>query len=256
MKAIWKGSISFGLVNIPVAMHSVCEPKSITFTVLCRDCQMPLRYKRICTSCNKEIPWDQVVKGFEFEKGHFVVFSKEEIESISALSTKHITIIGFAEPTDIDPVYFSKHYYISPEKGAEKAFYLLHTAMSLKNIVAICKVVVRNKEYIGLIRPYKKILIVTLLHYESEIRKPPSECETFKLSKEEVTLATNLIEALKKEFKLTDFKDEFRTKLEELIKQKVGGKSIVIQREKEVTATKDLMGALEESIKQIARTKK
>ncbi len=259
-KAIWKGSISFGLVNIPVKLYTATEEKAIQFHNVHSVCGTPLQQKRWCPTCQKEVPWDEVAKGFKISKDKWVIITQEELESLKPSSTKTIDIIQFVDISQVDPIYYQKAYYVVPDEQGVKAFSLFVEALRLANKAAVAKLVMRNKQYLVLIRPYKKGLVMHVLYYAPEIRDINELAELKNLvvvTKEELELARALIQKLTvPEFKIEDFKDEYTEKLKQLIESKAEGKEIKVEQEKPEERVKDLMEALKASIEVVDKKKK
>lgn len=222
MKAVWQGSISFGLVDIPIKLYSATEPRTISFKLLCQKCKTPITYKRYCPKCKKEVTWDKVVYGLKMGKG-YKVFTREQLDHLKPTKSDFASVIGFIEMSDIDPIYFQKSYYILPEKKKEKAFYLFQEALRSSAKVAVVRITMRNKEYLAMIRPYKNILLMTTLLYQSEIRKTEGiEVSRPKITSEETKLANQLIAKYsKKEIHFEDYKDEFAEKIKDLLLGKI-----------------------------------
>jgi len=261
MKAIFSGTISFGLVTIPIKIYTATQPKEVEMHNLCGVCNTPLVYKRWCPKCQKEVEWNEIKKGFRISKEEWVVIEKSEIESIKLKSTKTIEILMFTDPSQLDPLFIQKSYIIVPAEEGLKAYSLLVEALSLLNKIAIGKVTLKNKEYVVALRAYKEALLMHALYYKNEIKdiSKLSELKSLpKVTKEEIELARVLIEKLSKEkLELEQFKDEYSEKLKQLIKAKVEGKQIVEEesKEKEVKA-KSLMEALKASVEEVEKKKK
>jgi len=254
-KAIWKGAISFGLVNIPVKLYSAAEPKLISFRLLCGKCGSPLEYKRWCPKCKREVPWDEVLHGFEYKKGKYVKFSKAELAKLPLPRSKNIQIIEFVDAGELDPLFFDKNYYVVPGEGAEHAYWLLKEALGLTNKVAVGKVTMRNKDYLVVLRAYKNLLLLTTLFYQDEIRPPefPELTAKVKIPKSELKLATELIRKLSAHFDLSEFKNQYKELMLQLIEAKIAGK--VIKPVPAKKPAKDLMAALKASIKAAPKKK-
>lgn len=261
MRAIWSGSISFGLVNIPIKIYTATEPKEIEFHNLCPDCHSPLQYKRWCPKCEKEVTWQEVKKGFKISKERWIVLEKEEIEKIKIPSTKTIEIQQFIDVSQIDPIYFEKAYYVVPEETGIKAYSLFVEALRLANKAAIGKVVLKNKEYLVVLRPFKKGLAMHILFYIREIRdieQLPELQNLVVVSKEELELAKILIGKLtEEEFDISRFKDQYTEALKKLIKAKAEGKELEIKvEEKPVEEAKNLMESLKASVEIVEKKRK
>ncbi|MEM5869788.1 MAG: Ku protein [Candidatus Aenigmatarchaeota archaeon] len=258
-RAIFTGAISFGLVHIPIRIYTATESKEIEFHNLCPECLSPLEYKRWCPKCQKEVAWQDVKKGFKISKERWVVLDKEEIEKLKLPSTKALEIQSFIDVSQIDPIFFQKAYYVVPEEGGEKPYSLLVEALRLANKAAIGKVVLKNKEYLVCLRPFKKGLVMHLLYFLREIKEIEELPELKNLvvvSKEELELAKALISKLtEEEFDASKFKDEYTEKLKELIKAKAEGKEVEIKAEERVAEAKSLMEALKASVEQAKKKK-
>ena len=251
IKVIWKGSISLGLVNIPVEVYPAVEPRVISFRELHKTCKTPLQHIRWCPVDKERVPWEDVVKGFEIAKDQYVVLTKEELESARLKTSSNIEIVGFVKKDEIDPIYFEKPYYIAPQKGGKKAFWLLKDILAELYKVAVGRVVLRNKEYLVAIYSYKNGLLMHTFHYAYEIRNM-NEIESLKkkakYSKEERKLAVELVNKLSMKFNIEKFKDRYAESLKEIIKAKLKGKKVTMPREK-IEKAKELMEALKESVR-------
>lgn len=222
MKSIWKGSISFGLVNIPVRLYSAIQEHAIGFTLLHNKCHTPIFYKRWCEHCKKEVPWADVVKGLKLENGEYAILTQEKLKALKPKTTDTITIVEFVNANQVEPIYLEHHYYVGPEKEGEKSFYLFLAALEKSKKVAIGTFVMRDKQYICVINPYHDTLLLTTLNYAYEIRpleEVPYLAAPKKLETAELKLAQDLINALsKKKFDLSKFKDTFAQELKAALK--------------------------------------
>lgn len=259
MRAIWNGSISFGLVNIPCKVYAATQPKEVQFHNLCSTCLTPLRHRRWCPKCEREVSWTEVKKGYRIAKDQWVVLEKEDLAKLRLHTTKTIDIIQFVDIGQIDPIYFQKSYYLAPEETGLKAYSLLVEALRIAGKVAIGKVVLRNKEFIVCLRPYRKGLTMHLLHYVGEV-KPIEQLEELKrlvvVSEEELKLAQTLIQGLTKpEFKLEEFKDRYAEAVRELVKAKVEGHEYEAKPEEVAAEAKSLMEALKASLEVVKKKK-
>jgi DNA end-binding protein Ku len=259
-RAIFKGAISFGLVHIPIKIYTAAETKEIEFHMLCPDCHTPLEYKRWCPKCEKEVPWQNIEKGFKISKERWVILKKEELQKIKLPTTKTIDIQAFVDISQIDPILLEKSYYVVPEEGGEKPYSLFVEALRLANKAAIGKVVMREKEYLVCLRPFKRGLVMHVLYYLGEIRdieKLPELERLVVVSKEELELAKALVNQLtEEELDLSKFKDEYTEALKRLIKAKIEGKEFAVKEEKPVEAAKSLMEALKASVEHVKKKKK
>ncbi len=236
MKAVWKGAIAFGLVNIPVKLYSVAEPKAISFRLLCGKCRSPLRYKRWCDKCKKEVSWENVVKGIEYARGKYFVITRDVLKKLRPEKSDLIEIMFFTDKGSIDPIYIGRRYYVVPDKAGEKAYFLLKEVLQATAKIAIGKFVMKEKQYLCAIESYKQGLLLTTLNYAYEVR-PIDLIEelkiTPKLGKKELALAKELIKKLyEEEFDINAFKDEFAEGLKELIKKMIKGEKIVVKKKR------------------------
>lgn len=252
MRAIWSGSISFGLVNIPVKLFSgVTGAHSLDLDMLSKKDLSPIRYARISTGTNKEVAWKDIVKGYEVEKGKYIVITDEDFKKASPEKTKTIDIVQFTAEEEIDPVFYEKPYYLVPDKGAEKPYALLLKALEKAKKVAIANCVIRNREHFFTIKPFaQKVLLLHQLRYADEISEIPEIKGTAKISSAEISLAMKLIDQLTNKFKPDSFKDTYINALRKMIKAKASGKKISAPAvaEKKPAAVKDLMHILKESL--------
>jgi len=259
-KSIWNGSISFGLVNIPVKVYTATVSKEISFKSLDKEGH-PIHYKRWCPICNREVEWNEIKKGYKISKDKYVIIEKSDLEKIRLKTTKAIEIIEFVDASQIDPLFYEKAYYVVPEETGKKAYVLFVEALRLTNKVAIGKVVMKNKEYLVALRAYKKGLVMHVLHYIGEV-KNIEELEEIKhlvpVREEELKLAQALIQKLtEKEFDISKFKDSYTEALKKLIKAKVEGKEIVeVEEEKKEEKEKSLVEALKASVEIASKKKK
>lgn len=253
MHTVWKGSISFGLVNIPVRLFTATEEKSVRFRQLHDECHTPIRYSRTCPSCERELDKDEIVKGYELEKGRFVVVSDEELNAIKPESQKTIDIVDFVELANIDPVYFNKTYYLSPQETGERAYSLLRQAMFDTNKIGIAQFTLRSKQSLAAVRVFDEALVLETIFYPDEVRavgEVPGLPKQATLPEKELTMAQELIAQLATPFEPDKYEDEYRRSVLDLIQQKATGKEV-----KEAPAEKphkvvDLMEALQASLNQ------
>ncbi|MEM0481181.1 MAG: Ku protein [Candidatus Aenigmatarchaeota archaeon] len=223
-KAIWKGFITFGLVNIPVKVYSSYNPKSLKFKLIHKVCNTPIIYKKFCPTCNKEVDWNEIERAYPLTKTKLIPISKEDFEKVKLKSTKEMEVLEFVDISEIDPIYFQKSYYIVPE-GSSKVYFLFVEALRTKNKAADAKVVIRNKEYVVVIRPYRKGLVMHVLYYIKEVRdieELPEIKEKIVINEADLKLASELIEKLTTSFDLSKYKDEYSEQLLQIIKEKAG----------------------------------
>mgnify|MGYP000108938498 CR=1 FL=1 len=258
-RSIWKGSISFGLVNIPIKIYSAVEPREIELHNLCNVCHTPLQYKRWCPKCEKEVAWKDIKKGYKISKDKWVVLEKADVESVKLPSSRTIDIQSFVDVAQIDPIYFEKSYYVVPQESGLKAYSLFVDALRLANKAAIGRIVMRNKEYIVALRAFRKGISMHVLYYAGEIRDIEQLSELKNLvvvSREELELASALVSKLtEKTFDAKRFKDRYTEALKKLIKAKAEGKKFEVKKEKHIEKAKDLMEALKASV-EAARKRK
>lgn len=225
MRSIWSGAISFGLVHIPVHLYSGTEEHALDLDMLHKTDFSPIRYARICKADGKEVPYSDIVKGYEYEKGEYIVLDDADFKSIHAEKTNTIEIVHFASKEEIDSIYFEKPYFLEPGKGADKSYVLLREALTETGKVGVVKFVLRNREHIGIIKPHGNAIILDQMRYASEIR----DVEELKLpkaeqaNKKELAMALKLIDQLTEEFKADAYKDEYSEVLKQLIDAKIKG---------------------------------
>jgi DNA end-binding protein Ku len=254
-RAIWTGSISFGLLNVPVRLYSAVSRKNVSFRELRASDSSRIRHKRVAEADGDEVPYDEIVKGYEIAPEQYVVLTREELEELDPQKTKAIEIQDFVDLDEIDPIYFDHPYYLGPDKGAEKAYALLVKAMGDSNKVAIARFVLRNRENLAAIRPMGKVLTMATMRFADEVVSPDELEDAIpqngkKLEKREVEMAGQLIESLSGGFDPDKYRDEYREELLSLIERKARGEEVVeaVSEEPKPTKAPDLMAALEESL--------
>jgi DNA end-binding protein Ku len=253
MHTMWKGSISFGLVNIPVKLHAATENKDVKFRSLHKKCHTPIKYEKVCPNCEEEISNEDIVKGYEYTKGKFVIVEDDELKSLEKeLDDKAVEIIDFVKMTDIDPIYFNRSYYLSPNDGGIKAYSLLRKALEETEKVGIAKIIIRSKEQLAVIRVYQNTLVMETIHYPDEVRNVsdvPNVPTTNQISDKELETAILLIDQLTSEFNPENYQDEYRERVLQLIESKRKGQQMVTPDKKEKPdKVLDLMTALQASI--------
>jgi len=255
-RAIWSGSISFGLLNVPVKLYSAVSRKNVSFRELREKDGSRVRHKRVAEADGEEVPYDEIVKGYEISPEQYVIVTRDELEEIDPKRTRAIEIQDFVDLDDIDPIYFDHPYYLGPDKGAEKAYALLVKAMGDAKKVAIARFVLRNREHLAAIRPADKVLTMATMRFADEVVAPDELGEDVvpengrKLDKREVEMAKQLIDSLTSDFDPSKYRDEYREELLALIDRKAQGKAVVepVSEEPKPTKAPDLMAALEESL--------
>jgi DNA end-binding protein Ku len=261
MHTIWKGSISFGLVNIPVKLHAATEDRDIKLRTLHKECHSPIKYEKTCPVCDVEVKNEDIVKAYEYTKGKFVVLEDEDLEALRKENEdKAVEIIDFVKITEIDPIYFQRSYFMSPNEGGGKAYSLLRKALEESQKVGIAKIIIRAKEQLAVVRVYNNTLVMETIHFPDEVRNAvdvPNVPEEDKVTEKELDTAIMLIDQLTTEFEPEKYKDDYRTALLELIEAKRTGKELVTPTEKEpVSNVTDLMAALQASIDRTKPEKK
>lgn len=258
MRSMWKGAISFGLVNVPVKLFTATENRDIRFNYLHKDCKTPIKYSKVCPTCNREIHQEELVRGYEYEKGRYVVIDDEDLASIPTETTKTVDILDFVDLSEIDPIYFEKSYYLAPNDGGQKAYELLKRAMEETGKIAIAKVVIRTKESLAAIRVRDNALVMETMFYPEEVRSTDALTElnyNVKVNENEVNMATNLISSLSENFDPEKYSNEYRGALMEVIQAKIAGEEISVPEAPTTGKVIDLMDALKASI-QMAKKEK
>lgn len=253
MHALWSGSISFGLVNIPIKLYAGSQDKVLDLTMLHKKDKSPIRYAKICRAENKEIPYTEIVKGYEYEKGEFVVLEDKDFEKANVRATHLIDIVQFSDQQDIDPRYFLKPYYLEPGKGADKAYALLRDALSYSKKVGIATFVIRNKPHLAVIKALDEVLLLNTLRFADEVRslKDLDLPEKSATNKKELDLALSLIDQLDRKFNPKEFHDNYTEELEKIISARAKGKTPVAKGKlPKDTRVKDLMATLRASLKE------
>jgi DNA end-binding protein Ku len=254
MRAIWNGSISFSLVNIPIKLYSAAESRDgLDLRMLHEKDHSPIRYGRICTEEEKEVPYDEIVKGYEYAKGEFVIISDEDFEAAGSKRTSTIEILEFTNENQIDVRYLERPYYMEPQKGAEKAYTLLREALRVKGRLAVAKFVLRNREHLALIKTVGQVLVLNQMRFPADLRSPGGlKLPTaLKPEKGELELAVRLIDQLTQPFVPEDFHDTYTEELQNRIDAKVKGKPAPKEEPADTKPVKDLMAALKASLEEV-----
>lgn len=256
MTAAHKGSISMGLVLIPIAMYKATVDNDIHFNQLDKESRARIRYKKYCSHCGKEVGSKDIVKGYEYEKDRYVVMTDEELEKIKTKKDKTIHIIQFAKMSEVDMIYYEKDYYAVPDAGAEKAYELLRQSMFSLKKVAVAKTVMGTNEKLLVLYPTKEGIIVKTLFFYDEIAAVPKPARKMKLDEKELSMAKMLIENMTKPFVAQDFHDEYQERLREAIMKKIEGQEIVTADTGAAANVIDLMDALQKSLEQSGKKDK
>lgn len=255
-RAIWSGTISFGLLNVPVKLYSAVARRGISLRELRESDGARIRHRRVAEGTDEEVPYEQIVKAYELAPDRYVPLSKDEMAALAPEKTRAIEVQDFVDLEEIDPIYFDSPYYLGPAEGAEKAYSLLAEAMEGSGKVAIARFVFRNKEHLAALRPGNGVLTLTTMRFADEV-VPPAELDDVlpsekpKVGKREVEMAEQLIESLTRDFDPGQYRDEYREQLLGLIERKAEGEDVLsapTSEEPEPTAAPDLMAALEQSI--------
>ena len=255
-RAIWSGSISFGLLNVPVKLYSAVARRGISLRELRESDGARIRHRRVAEGTDEEVPYEKIVKAFEITPDRYVPLTKEEMAALAPEKTRAIEVQDFVDLDQIDPIYFDSPYYLGPADGAEKAYSLLAKAMEETGKVAVARFVFRNREHLAALRPNDGVLTLTTMRFADEV-VPPGELEDVlpakqpKVGKREVEMAEQLIDSLTREFDPSAYHDEYREELLALIERKAEGEDVlagVSTEEPKATKAPDLMAALEESI--------
>src|SRR4051812_592567 len=254
-RAIWSGTISFGLLNVPVRLFSAVARRNIALREIRDSDNSRIKHKRVAEGTDEEVPYENIIKAYELTPGQYVPLSKDEMSALAPEKTRAIDVQDFVDIEEIDPMYFDSPYYLGPAEGAEKAYSLLAAAMESSGKAAVSRFVFRNKEHLAAIRASDGVLTLTTMRFHDEV-VPPSDLDDAlpdkkpKVAKREQQMAEQLIDSLSTEFEPGAYKDEYREQLLALIEQKAEGKEIVAPEAEAPKATKapDLMAALEESI--------
>ena len=262
MRAIWKGSISFGLVNIPISLYPATRKEELRFRLLRAKDLSPVNYKRVAEADGKEVPWDEIVKGYEYEKGKFVVLKDEDFQRVDLEATQTVDIQDFVNVDEIDPMFFYKPYYLEPQKGGDKAYVLLCDALEESKKVGIAKVVIKTRQYLAGVKAEDGVLVLELMHFAEELAGTeklhvPKKME---VGKREMTMATSLIDSMSAKWDPQKYHDEYREALMGVIEEKVeaGGKEIKEKPKPKKAPTKviDLVSVLQKSLERAGTARK
>ncbi|MEA3188434.1 MAG: end-binding protein Ku [Chthoniobacter sp.] len=260
MRAIWKGAISFGLVNIPIALYPATRKEELKFRLLRSTDMSPINYKRVAEADGKEVPWDQIVKGYEYEKGKFIVLKDEDFARVDIEATQTVDITDFVELEEVDPMYFYKPYYMEAEKGGDKAYALLRAALEKTGKIGIAKVVIKTRQYLAGVKPNQRGLVLELMHFAEEL----VDASEFKFTrhevgKKELDMATALVGSMSDDWHPEKYKDDYREKLEKVIEEKIehpDAEPKKVASKKKATNVIDLVSVLQQSLQQSGKKSK
>jgi DNA end-binding protein Ku len=254
-RSLWSGTISFGLVSVPVRMVSATESKELRFHFLDKSDLQPIGYDKVRRDTGEHVDSDDIVRGFEVEKGWFVPLEDEDLDRLDIELTKTIDICDFVDLDEIDPIYFRKAYYLEPQDGAETPYRLLVRALDETGKVAIAKVVIRNKQHLAALRPWNGVLVLETMYYADEVRQPEQVDGNARLRKPEVEMAKSLVENLSAKFDPAKYDDTYRKELLQLLRAKAEGELPPPAEEEPEAEVVDLMAALRESVERTQKKK-
>lgn len=255
MRVLWKGSISFGLVTIPVSLYPATQREELKFRLLRASDHSPVNYKRVAEADGKEVPWEQIVKGYEHEKGKFVILKEEDFARVDVEATQTVDIMNFVSLEEVDPLLFYKPYYLEVGKGGDKAYVLLRDALRDSGKIAIAKVVIRSRQHLAAVKPQKNGLMLELMHFPKEILdvsefKAPAEKT---VGKAEMQMAKQLIQSMTSDWKPEQYNDEYHEALEKLIDERIehpDHKAPAATRKRKSTNVIDLVSVLQKSLQE------
>lgn len=252
MRAIWSGSLSFGLVNIPVKLYSATESKNIDLDMLHKEDMGRIRYARICRKDGQEIPYDEIVKGYELDDDEYVVLTNEDFKKANVEKTTAISIVDFTKENQIDSVFYEKPFFLEPQKGSEMSYALLREALKKSGKVAVARFVLRNREHLAVVKPEKDVLVLNQIRFFQELRKADElKIPKMEFKGKEMEMALNLIDQLSEPFNPKDYKDTYINELKRIIDAKAKGKTLKPKGEEpKPTDVNNLLETLKASIKQ------
>lgn len=263
MRSIWKGSISFGLVNIPVSLYPATHREELKFQLLRSTDLSPINYKRVAEVDGKEVPWEQIVKGYQYEKGKYVVLKDDDFKRVDIEATQTVDIIDFVQLDEVDPMYFNKPYYLEPARGGGNAYSLLRDVLKETGKAGIAKVVIKTRQHLAAVKPMKDVLVLEIMHFVDELTdstelKIPADAK--KTGPKELEMAKALVEQMTDKWDPKRYTDDYSSALMKLIDEKIenGGKLAPPRPEKEKKSGKviDLLSVLQRSLEQTSSAKK
>ncbi len=256
MRPIWKGAVSFGLVYVPVKMYAATEKKDVKFNYLHEKCRNPIQYRRYCPYCEEEVSLEELVRGYEYERGRYVILREEDFEALPGGDGHNIEILDFVRLEEIDPIYYDKAYYLAPAGGGEKVYELLKQAMEKSGRVAVARVAIRSKVSLAVLRVTGNVLSMSTMFYPDEVRDAGAIEEMHyrvEVPEKELQMAVNLIDSLTAPFDPEKYVDRYRHALLELIRDRVAGQQVAEPARAEAARVVDLMEALKASIEKAER---
>jgi len=247
---MWNGSLSFGLVNIPVKMYAATQAKDLRFNQLHKLCHTPIKYEKVCPACQRAVAADEIVRGYQYDAGRYVIVQDEEWESFTEQSTRTVDILRFVELREIDPIYYEKTYYLEPQGTGGKAYALLQEALLQSGKIAVAQITIRSKPSLAVVRVYQELLTLETIFYPDEVRDHAQLAQVrAPVQQRELEVALSLIETLTESFRPEHYSDTRRVGLEELIEAKIQGQQTVLAKQPEAEkAPVDLLAALQASI--------
>lgn len=250
MAATVKGAISFGLLHVPVSLHTATQDNDIRFNQLCREDGGRVKYKKVCAKCGKEVSAQDIIKGFEIEPGHYVTLTDEDFEKAKVRKDKTIHILHFANIHDIRPIYFDKTYHVIPEAGGDKAYELLRRCMLEEQTVAIAKGVIGQSEHLLALIPTDTGILAETLFFSDEVKAMPKEPAKPELSEQELSMGKTIIGSMKETFEPAKYHDEYRQRLWEIIQAKSNNQEITAAPEAPSANIINMMDALQQMVEQ------
>jgi len=259
MRPVWKGSISFGLVTIPVALHNATKHEELKFRMLRKGDLSPINYKRVAEVDGKEVPWSEIVKGYEYEKGKFVLITDEDFKRVDIEATETIDIVDFVKADEIDPMFFHKPYFLEPQKGGGGAYALLREVLAKTGKAGIAKVVIKTRQHLAAVKATEKMLILELMHFADDIVAADGlRIPATKLGKREEEMAKTLVDQMTETWDPERYTDDYKSNLRKVIEAKVeaGGKELPTEKTKQRPATNviDLVAVLQKSLEEAGKT--
>ena len=255
-RAIWSGSIGFGMVSIPVKLYGATESKDISFNLLHATCGTRLKQVRWCPTHEQEVPWNETVRGYAYAKDQFVTLTDEDFEKLPLPSKHTIELTAFVKEEEIDPVYYERSYHLAPDQRGEKAYALLIRTLEKKSLTAIATITIRKKEQLCALRPKEGALMLETLYYPDEIRaRPEMELDSVKITDRELEMAFALIDLLRKPFDPEEYKDHYREALTQVIDAKLEGREVVESPAPKESKVLDLADALRRSVEAAKKSK-
>lgn len=250
MAATLKGAISFGLMHVPISLHTATQDNDIHFNQLCREDGSRVKYKKVCASCGKEVSAKDIVKGFEIEPGHYVTLTDDDFEKAKTPKDKTIRILHFTDMKEIRPIYFDKTYHAVPEAGGDKAYELLRRCMLEEHMVAVAKGVIGQSEHLMALIPTEHGILAETLFFGDEVKAMPKEPAKPELTEQEISMGKLILGSMKEEFEPSKYHDEYRNRIWEIIQAKANNQEIVTVPDEAPTNVISMMDALQQMVEQ------